>query len=180
MGILEEASSFLGIALELHKGDEVTFSNFGDVRKMLQPDFFENITKDKATFIGVDGNYKLYYDPINKLTYLENRSVNYPDGLWVCGSSFGHPQAGRVTVGAWTFNLPSDAFQCVKVADNIFETTLIWLKISSLNSTNNVLGEVNWLVLLSIRNLLIYWVRDGITVIRQQVALVADILPVIL
>lgn len=128
MGILEEASSFLGIALELHKGDEVTFSNFGDVRKMLQPDFFENITKDKATFIGVDGNYKLYYDPINKLTYLENRSVNYPDGLWVCGSSFGHPQAGRVTVGAWTFNLPSDAFQCVKVADNIFETTLYLVK----------------------------------------------------
>ena len=95
---------------------------------MLQPDFFENITKDKAIFIGVDGNYKLYYDPINKLTYLENRSVNYPDGLWVCGSSFGHPQAGRVTVGAWTFNLPSDAFQCVKVADNIFETTLYLVK----------------------------------------------------
>ena len=41
MGILEEASSFLGIALELHKGDEVTFSNFGDVRKMLQPDFLK-------------------------------------------------------------------------------------------------------------------------------------------
>ena len=47
MGILEEASSYLGIALELHEGDEVTFGNFGDVRKMLQPDFFEDITKDK-------------------------------------------------------------------------------------------------------------------------------------
>ncbi len=95
MGILEEASSYLGIALELHEGDEVTFGNFGDVRKMLQPDFFEDITKDKATFIGADGNYKLFYDPVNKLIYLENRSVNYPDGLWVCGSNFGHPQAGR-------------------------------------------------------------------------------------
>lgn len=111
MGILEEASSYLGIALELHEGDEVTFGNFGDVRKMLQPDFFEDITKDKATFIGADGNYKLFYDPVNKLIYLENRSVNYPDGLWVCGSNFGHPQAGRVTVATWTFNLPSDAFQ---------------------------------------------------------------------
>ena len=128
MGILEEASSYLGIALELHEGDEVTFGNFGDVRKMLQPDFFEDITKDKATFIGADGNYKLFYDPVNKLIYLENRSVNYPDGLWVCGSNFGHPQAGRVTVATWTFNLPSDAFQCVKISDNVFETTLYLVK----------------------------------------------------
>ena len=128
MGILEEASSYLGIALELHEGDEVTFGNFGDVRKMLQPDFFEDITKDKATFIGADGNYKLFYDPVNKLIYLENRSVNYPDGLWGCGSNFGHPQAGRVTVATWTFNLPSDAFQCVKISDNVFETTLYLVK----------------------------------------------------
>lgn len=128
MGILAEASSYLGIALELHQGDEVTFGNFGDVEKMLQPDFFEDITKDKATFIGADGNYKLFYDPVNKLMYLENRSVNYPDGLWVCGANFGHPQAGRVTVDAWTFNLPSDVFQCVKVSDNIFETTLYLVK----------------------------------------------------
>ena len=118
----------MGIALELHEGDEVTFGNFGDVRKMLQPDFFEDITKDKATFIGADGNYKLFYDPVNKLIYLENRSVNYPDGLWVCGSNFGHPQAGRVTVATWTFNLPSDAFQCVKISDNVFETTLYLVK----------------------------------------------------
>lgn len=60
--------------------------------------------------------------------YLENRSVNYPDGLWVCGSNFGHPQAGRVTVATWTFNLPSDAFQCVKISDNVFETTLYLVK----------------------------------------------------
>ena len=45
MGILEEASSYSGIALELHEGDEVTFGNFGDVRKMLQPDFFERYNK---------------------------------------------------------------------------------------------------------------------------------------
>ena len=32
-------------------GDEVTFGNFGDVRKMLQPDFFEDITKDKACLL---------------------------------------------------------------------------------------------------------------------------------
>lgn len=81
MGILEEASSLLGITLEPHKGDKVTFSGFGDVRRIPQPDFFESVTRDKVTFIGVDGNYKLHYDPINKLTHLENRSVNYPDGL---------------------------------------------------------------------------------------------------
>ncbi len=40
----------------------------------------------------------------------------------------GHPQAGRVTVATWTFNLPSDAFQCVKISDNVFETTLYLVK----------------------------------------------------
>lgn len=128
MGILSEAASYLGVALELQTGDEVTFENFSDVRKMLQPDFFEGISKTKAKFIGTDGSYKLFYDPVNKLMYLENRSVTYPEGLWICGGSFGHPQAGRATVGSWTFNTPGDVFQCVKVADNVFETTLYLVK----------------------------------------------------
>ena len=128
MGILSEAASYLGVVLELQKGEEVTFENFEDVRKMLQPDFFEGISANKAKFLGEDGDYKLFYDPLNKLMYLENRSIGYPDCLWVCGESFGHPKAGRVTVNTWTFNAPSDAFQCVKIADDIFETTLYLVK----------------------------------------------------
>lgn len=128
MSILSEATSYLGIPLELHAGDEITFDNFGDVKKMLQTDFFKDISNNKATFTGTDGNYKLFYDPVNKLIYIENRSANYPDALWVCGESFGHPQAGWVTVTPWTFNTPGDVFQCVKVADNVFETTLYLVK----------------------------------------------------
>ena len=82
---------------------------------------------------------------------------------------FGHPQAGRVTVGAWTFNLPSDAFQCVKVSDNIFETTLYLVK----DFQFKFYKQRPWGGELASTTVntqpVIYWVRDGITVIRQQV-----------
>lgn len=124
MGVLAGVTTCLGISLQLRNGDEVAFRNFDDIRKMIQPDFFEGIFANKAKFTGADGNYNLFYDPVSKLIYVENKSAAYPDALWLCGANYGHAQASYVTAGSWTFDGPKDAFQCKKISDNVFETTL--------------------------------------------------------
>lgn len=90
---------------------------------MIQPDFFENATEDQAVFRGMSGEYNLYYDPGNRLIYVENIQSEFPDALWTCGSGYGHPAAESVTAHGWQFNT-GDSYQCVKVGDGIFETTL--------------------------------------------------------
>lgn len=123
MGIMPGVASCLGVALELKTGDVLTFENFGDISEMIQPDFFENATKDQAAFRGMAGTYNLYYDLGNRLIYVENSQSDYSDALWTCGSGYGHPAAERVTVHGWQFNT-GDSYQCVKVDEGVFETTL--------------------------------------------------------
>lgn len=123
MGILPGVSSCLGVQLNLKKGDVVSFENFGDISEMIQPDFFENATEDQAVFRGTNGDYKLYYDPSNRLIYVENTQLEFPDALWTCGSGYGHPCAESVTAHSWQFNT-GDSYQCVKVGEGVFETTL--------------------------------------------------------
>ena len=123
MGILPGVPSFLGVKLNLQKGNVLSFENFGDISAMIQPDFFENATEDQAVFRGMSGEYNLYYDPGNRLIYVENIQSAFPDALWTCGSGYGHPAAESVTAHGWQFNT-GDSYQCVKVGDGIFETTL--------------------------------------------------------
>ena len=123
MGILPGVSSYLGVQLNLQKGDVVNFENFGDISEMVQPDFFENATEDQAVFRGANGDYKLYYDPSNRLIYVENTQSEFPDAIWTCGSGYGHPSAESATAHGWQFNT-GDSYQCVKVDEGIFETTL--------------------------------------------------------
>ena len=89
MGILPGVPSFLGVKLNLQKGNVLSFENFGDISAMIQPDFFENATEDQAVFRGMSGEYNLYYDPGNRLIYVENIQSEFPDALWTCGSGSG-------------------------------------------------------------------------------------------
>ena len=116
------------VSVYLVKGQKLTFKDFGQVSKVLQPDFYD-VVDDNAglvTFKGVSGEYDIYYDPDKKLVYTESPKMNYDDGnaVWVTGSGFGHACVTSATSSAWGLNKPDGCFQMVAVGDNVYEATL--------------------------------------------------------
>lgn len=126
--LMEPSGAFLHTRQTLTKGQEVVFGNFGGIADMVQPQFFKVISdvEGRAEFIGPTGEYDLYFDAGGMLIYAECPSMNEYDGtaMWVTGSGFGHPKAGRATVGAWKLTEAAGSFQMVKVAEGVYETSM--------------------------------------------------------
>lgn len=122
------SGAYMHARVELENNREVSFSNFGGISDMVQPDFFEIISdvEGKAKFLGVTGIYDVYYDVNNMLVYIESPDMNLEHGqaLWACGSGFGHSKATRATGPAWQLTEPVGSYQCAKVGEGVYETTL--------------------------------------------------------
>ncbi len=122
------SGAYMHAQVELENGKEVVFGNFGGISDMVQPEFY-NVTSDvegKAEFLGVSGTYDIYLDVSSMLVYTESAGMNLDNAqaMWVTGAGFGHPKAGRVTVGDWKLTEPLGSFQLVKVEDGVYETSM--------------------------------------------------------
>lgn len=130
---MEPAGSYLHTRVNLNTGDEVVFGNFGGISDMLQPGFFEVVSdvEGKTRFTGVSGTYDIYLDASSMLVYAESPGMSFDRGetLWMTGCNFGHPRAGRNTVGEWKLCEPVGSYQMTRVEEGVYETTA-WLSAS--------------------------------------------------
>lgn len=124
---MEPSGPFLHTRVTLNNGDEVVFGNFGGISDMLQPGFFEVVSdvEGRTRFIGVTGEYDIYLDAASMLIYTESPAMSFDNGqtLWMTGCNFGHPKAGRNTVGSWQLCEPAGSYQMTRVEDGVYETT---------------------------------------------------------
>ena len=121
LGGIGNTPSMLGIELELHNGDVVTFEKMGKPEQMVQPDYFTDCTSGSAKFTGEDGTYTLLYDMESKLLYVEQRG--HGGRVWVNGAGFAHPKWQYATA-AWSWDTPKSAIMAKTVAPGVVETTL--------------------------------------------------------
>jgi|GEM_PF-422748 len=119
-----DAGGVLGVRLNLSKGEVITFNDFGQLENKLDPTLFTDINGETAKYTGPDGEFTIYYDMDTELIYCQNRSLGYPDCLWICGGGYGSPQAGRSVCSGWSWNKPGDINQVFKVAEGVYETQL--------------------------------------------------------
>lgn len=119
------ASTYVGyksLNLSLSKGDELEFVGFGDdVSGILRPDYFINISGNKANFDGYAGEYTLQYNESNGFIYIENQIMTLPDALWMDGTGLGFPQPPYIATSVWGWGKPADYIFCKKTAEGVFE-----------------------------------------------------------
>ena len=155
--------------VNLTEGESVTFEGFDDISKVLYPSLFTVTSGNTATFKGITGEYTLWYSladkviNIKKTSYLDGTYTNqatsiYPEALIVVGSNFGHPKSTNLyNLYDGSFGDPRTSFQCIRVGDNTYETTLylgsgckdvaFWKKNSWGGTSGNVIGYGNTLTI---------------------------------
>ena len=117
-------SGFQGKKIHLEKGQEVEFKEIDDISSILPPDYFEYISDNKARFKGSTDDYNLNYDPVNELLYIEKDGACYPEGVWLCGANWGHPQAESVTTSGWSMDGANNVLYGFKEQEKVFQFTL--------------------------------------------------------
>lgn len=130
--LMEPSGAYLHTRQMLTNGEEIIFSNFGGISDMIQPEFYDVISdvEGRVLFRGPTGEYDLYLDAASMLVYTECPAMNAWDkkAMWVTGSGFGHPKAGRTTVGDWKLTESAGSFQMVPVGDGVYETSMYLAK----------------------------------------------------
>lgn len=126
--LLTPSGAMLHTRQHLVTGEEVVFSNFGGISEMVQPDFYD-VTSDvegRAVFLGPTGDYDIYLDAGSMLVYTECPAMNGSNGksIWITGSGFGHPMAGRATIGDWKLTEPVGSYQMIRVQDGVYAATM--------------------------------------------------------
>lgn len=88
-------------------------------------DYFERISNDKMKFIGNNGEYEVYYNPVKQTVVLNPAVREYPNILLVAGMGLAYPSkiAPGGTTG-WGFNAPYQAIICRKVAEDVYQATV--------------------------------------------------------
>ncbi|MGM9790429.1 MAG: hypothetical protein ACI3Y9_09020 [Candidatus Cryptobacteroides sp.] len=122
--------TFAGFALatvNLKSGSIVEFGRMENLKKALQPTFWDCISGDEATFKGEDGTYLLYKDGSTGLIYTEFPiTEGYPATLWARGAdnASGHP-GGTVGTATWAGNgNPTNRQCCRRISNNVYEIYL--------------------------------------------------------
>ncbi|MCM1449150.1 MAG: hypothetical protein NC082_02300 [Clostridiales bacterium] len=115
------------IAINLSQGQEIELSE--GAGELLQETFFL-VEGNSATFIGNDGDYKLYMNPEHSGLYLETVQRGNVDGvIWVAGRGIGHPSAaGESVTSELGWGNPSDVQMGVKLGDNCYQATVYLAK----------------------------------------------------
>lgn len=126
--LMTPSGAYLHTRQTLTKGQQVSFTNFGGISDMVQPQLFD-VTSDVeglATFNGPTGEYDIYLDPAGMLVYAECPAMNGWDGtsIWVTGSGMGHPKTNHATVGDWKLTEPLGSLQLIKVEDGVYEAPM--------------------------------------------------------
>jgi len=101
----------------------VEFSGINDLANALNPDFFSDISGNKAQFTGPAGSYRLAYNPENGFMYIDQPGATFPDALWVTGTGMGFAKEPYQTTTSWGFDTPQQCIFCKKVEDGIFQVT---------------------------------------------------------
>lgn len=123
--IVSTYEGYKSLNLSLSKGDELEFVGFGDdVSGILRPDFFINISENKANFDGQAGEYTLHYNESNGFVYIENPAKTFPDALWMDGTGLGFPQSPYIATSEWGWDKPTDYIFCKKTAEGVFEAVI--------------------------------------------------------
>lgn len=126
-GEIIDGTVYMTMSLNLKNGDEVAFSGEGFDILIANPDFFEITEAGKATFLGVDDTYDLYYDYLTGFLYVNHGEVEQdsqsPDYMWMCGEGMGFPGEPHSTPSAWGWENPQKYFFCRKVSDGVFQVT---------------------------------------------------------
>ena len=126
VGMADEGAVYHTIIDNLEKDNIVTFRNFRNLARALQPDFWEVIDDNRAKFTGPTGKYDMYYDTIYGVIYTISYDMNATDGtaVWLNGNCWGHPGAAPVvTSTGWDFSY-NTCLQMKKVEDGVYETTV--------------------------------------------------------
>lgn len=116
-------TTYMTLTLALTEGAEVVFSGIGDLGKALNPDFFSNISGNKATFTGLTGSYKLLQNPTTGFVHIQQPEATYPNALWICGEGLGFAAEPYSTSTRWGWDKPEDYIFCRKISDGVFQTT---------------------------------------------------------
>lgn len=126
--LMQPWGQYLHVHKKFTKGEEVVFSNFGGISEMVQPEFYDvkSDVEGKAVFLGLSGDYDIYFDVANMLIYTEAPTMNGFNGecMWVTGDGLGHPKAKGATVGSWKLTEPTGSIQMKKAGEGIYEATL--------------------------------------------------------
>lgn len=119
--------NYIGVELNLTKGQTVDFEGFSYLDYMLQPEYFTN-ENGQYKFNAPDGKYKISYNKNRELIYVEKTTgAEFPETVWITGATFGHPRISGLLaddIGNWGWENPKDFICCVKTGDRIFETNL--------------------------------------------------------
>ena len=115
--------------LDLVDGQQLSFSGFRGVARMLQPDWFDSVAKDGdsyvAAFHGDDGKYRMVYDQKNGLFFLEQPGTEFPDGVWLIGAGWGHGNSASATVSkGWALGGANDVGYPKKIGESRWQYTL--------------------------------------------------------
>lgn len=115
--------------LDLVDGQQLSFSGFRGVARMLQPDWFDSVAKDGdsyvAEFHGNDGKYRMVYDQKNGFFFLEQPGTEFPDGVWLIGAGWGHGNSASATVSkGWALGGANDVGYPKKIGESRWQYTL--------------------------------------------------------
>ena len=110
-------SNYIGVELNLTKGQTVDFEGFSYLDYMLQPEYFTN-ENGQYKFNAPDSKYKISYNKNRELIYVEKTTgAEFPETVWITGATFGHPRISGLLaddIGNWGWENPKDFICCVK------------------------------------------------------------------
>ena len=145
---------FTLVTVDLKNGSTVQFGRVENLRKALQPTFWDYKSEDEAVFKGEDGSYLLYKDGSTGLIYTEFPiTEGYPATLWARGevNASGHP-GGTVGTATWDGKgNPTNRQCCRRISNDVYE---IYLYLANENGfrlyqfTSNPPG---------------FWIQDGLS-----------------
>lgn len=116
--------------LSLASGQTYTVTGIGGLATAVDPNFFESVSDSEVKFVGLDGEYTLYYNLSKSRLYIEQRGATYPAALWISGMGLGFPQPPYSLDVDWSgngWNWTVDVHQrsfCKKTGDGVFEALL--------------------------------------------------------
>lgn len=116
--------------LSLASGQTYTVTGIGGLATAVDPNFFESVSDSEVKFVGLDGEYTLYYNLSKSRLYIEQRGATYPSALWISGMGLGFPQPPYSLDVDWSgngWNWTVDVHQrsfCKKTGDGTFEALL--------------------------------------------------------
>ncbi|MDR3285916.1 MAG: DUF5016 domain-containing protein [Prevotellaceae bacterium] len=116
---------FYTLDISLTEGEEIALYNeLAAMNIVYNMDFFDRINANKVKFLGITGDYTLYYNKTRQhVVLLPVTSPSYPDYLLITGGGLGYPSKIAKEHTWWGFGNIRDFILTRKIAANVYQAT---------------------------------------------------------